>query len=62
MSLNIEKIYCDDLQFVWSVVQLAQQWSAVNVKSKNPVVAQSHEASCFKWSFVDVGSNKCADK
>jgi hypothetical protein len=38
MSLSIEGIYCDDLQ---SVVQLPQQWSALNGKSKDLVVAQS---------------------
>ena len=42
MSLYIEGIYCDDLQYV---VQLTQQWLAVNGNSKNLVVAQSHEAS-----------------
>jgi hypothetical protein len=47
MSLYIEGIYCDDLQ---SAVQLSQQWSAV-------VVAQSHKASCFSWSSVEVGSD-----
>jgi hypothetical protein len=45
-----------------SVVQLPQQWSAVNGKSKDLVVAQSHEASCFSWSSVEVDSNRCADK
>ena len=35
-----------------SAVQLTQQWAAVNGKSKNQVVAQSHEASCFGWSSV----------
>ena len=59
MSLYIEGMYCDDLQ---SVVQLPQQWSAVNGKSKDLVVAQSHEASCFSWSSVEVDSNRCADK
>ena len=38
MSLYIEGIYCDDLQ---SVIQLTQQWSAVDGKSKDLVVAQS---------------------
>jgi hypothetical protein len=38
MSHNIEGIYCDDLQ---SVVQLSQQWSTMNGKSKNLVVVQS---------------------
>ena len=54
MFLYIEGIYCDDLQ---SVVQLTQQWSAVNGKFKNLVVAQSHEASCLSWSSVEVGYN-----
>ena len=57
--ISIEGIYCDDLQ---SVVQLTQQWAAVDGKSKNLVVAQSHEASCFSWSSVEVGSNRCAGK
>ena len=56
MSLSIEGSYCDDLQ---SVVQLSQQWSAVNGKSKNLAVAQSHEASCLSWS---PGSNICSGK
>ena len=59
MSLYIKGIYCDDLQ---SVVQVPQKWSAVNGKSKDLVVAQSHEASCFSCSSVDVGSNRCAGK
>jgi hypothetical protein len=59
MSLYIERIYCDDLQ---SAVQLPQQWSAVNGKSKDLEVAQSHETSCFSWSSVEVGSNRYADK
>jgi hypothetical protein len=57
MTLNIEGIYCDDLEFV---VQLTQQRSALNRKVKNLVVAQSHEAGCFSWSSVAVGSNRCA--
>lgn len=32
-----------------------QQWAAVDGKSKNLVVAQSHEASCFSWSSVEAG-------
>ena len=51
MSPCIEGIYCDDLH---SVVQLTQQWSAVNGKSKNLVVAQSHGA-CLTWSSVYLG-------
>jgi hypothetical protein len=42
MSLCIKEIYCNDLQ---SAVQLTQQLTAVNGKSKNIVVAQSHDAS-----------------
>jgi hypothetical protein len=57
MSLYIEVIYCDDLK---PVVQLTQQWSAVNEKSKNLVVTQSHVVSCFNWSSVEVASNRCA--
>ena len=52
-------LYCDDLT---SVVQLSQQWSAVNGKFKNLVVVQSHEASCFNWSSVEVDSNRCVGK
>jgi hypothetical protein len=59
MSLYIEGIYCDDLE---SVVQLTQQWSAVNGESMNLAVAQSHEASCFIWSSVEVDSNRRAGK
>lgn len=33
-------------------VQLIQQWLAVNGKSKNPIVAQSHEPGCFRSSPV----------
>jgi hypothetical protein len=44
MSLYIKGIYCYDLQ---SAVQLTQQWTAVDGKSKNLVVARSHEASYF---------------
>ena len=36
----VKGIYYHDLQ---SVVQLTQQWAAVNGKSRNLVVAQSHE-------------------
>ena len=53
MSLYIEGIYCDDLQ---SIVQLPQQWAAVNGKSKNLVVSQSHGLA------VSAGSNRCAGK
>jgi hypothetical protein len=35
ISLCIKGTYCNDLQ---SVVQLTQQWTAVNGKSKNLVV------------------------
>jgi hypothetical protein len=49
MSLYTKRIYLDDLQ---SVVQLTQQWAAVNGKSENLVVSQSHEASCFSWSSI----------
>jgi len=59
MPLYIEGIYCEDLQ---SVVQLPQQWSAVNGKSKSLVVVQSHEVSCLNWSSEEVGSNRCAGK
>ena len=59
MSLYIKGIYYDDLQ---SIVQLTQQWTAVDGKSKNLVVAQSHEASCFSWSSVEEGPNRCAGK
>ena len=41
LSLYIEVIYREDSQ---SVVQITQQWSAVNREAKNLVVAQSHEA------------------
>jgi hypothetical protein len=58
-SLYIEGMYYDDLQ---SVVQLTQQWVAVNEKSKNAVVVQSREATCFSWSFVVVDSYRCAGK
>ena len=59
MSLYTKRIYLDDLQ---SVVQLTQQWAAVNGKSKDLAVAQSHKAGCFSWSSVEVGSNRCAGK
>lgn len=59
MSFCIEGTYYDDLQ---SAVQLPQQWSAVDGKAKNLVVAESHEASRFSWSSVEVGSNRCAGK
>lgn len=52
MPLNIEGIYREDLQ---SVVQLPQQWSTVNGKSKSLVVAQSHEAECLSWTSVEAG-------
>jgi hypothetical protein len=56
-NVFIKGISYDDLQ---SVVQLPQQWSAVNGKSKNLVVAQSYEASCFSWSSVEVDCKRCA--
>jgi hypothetical protein len=59
MSLYIEGIYHDGLR---SVLQLSQQWSSVDGKSKNLVVAQSHKAACFRWPSVEVGSNRCAGK
>jgi hypothetical protein len=59
MSLYTKGICCDDLQ---SVVQLTQQRSAVDGKSKDLVVFQSHKASCFSWSSVEVDSNRCAGK
>lgn len=55
MSLTIKGIYCDNLK---SVVQLTQQWTAVDGKSKNVVVAKFQEASCFSWFSVEVGSNR----
>ena len=42
MSFYIEGIYYDDLQ---SAVPIPQQWSAMNWKAKDLVVAQSHKAS-----------------
>jgi hypothetical protein len=38
MSLYIRGIYCNDLEYV---VQLNQQWAAVNGKTKNLLVIQS---------------------
>ena len=57
MPLYIKGICCDDLQ---SIVQQTQQWAAMEGKSKNLVVAQSHEASCLSSSSVEVDSNRCA--
>jgi hypothetical protein len=57
MSLYIKGICCDDFQ---PIVQLPQQWSDVNGKSKDLVVAQSHEFGCFSWSSVEVDSHRCA--
>jgi hypothetical protein len=57
MSLCIEGIYCDDLTVCSPTLQ---QRSAVNGKSKDLVVAQSHEASCFSCSSVEIDSNRCA--
>ena len=54
--------YLNDLQ---TAFQLGQKWAAVNGKSKDLVVAQSHEARCFSWSFCislnpeGIGSNRC---
>jgi hypothetical protein len=59
MSLYIKGIYCDDIE---SAVQLTQQWAAVDGKSMNLVVSQSHKASCFSCTSVEVGSNRCAGK
>jgi hypothetical protein len=47
--MYIKGIYCNYLQ---PVVQLTQQWTAVNGKSKNLVVAQFHEAS-LKCSSIE---------
>jgi hypothetical protein len=58
MAFCIEGNYCDGLQ----TSPTTQQWSAVNGKSKNLVGAQSHKASGFSWSTVEVGSNRCAGK
>lgn len=58
-NVSIKGIYHNDSQ---AVVQLTQQWAAVCRKSKNPVVAQSHEAGCFSWASVEVGSNGWAGK
>jgi hypothetical protein len=56
VSLYIKRICCDDLQ---SVVQLTQQWSSVNGKPKNLVVAQSHVArSRFKQMCWQVNASK----
>ena len=57
MSFCIEGIYYDDLQSL-----TPQQWSTGNGKSKNLVVVQSREASYFRLSSVEVGSNRCAGK
>lgn len=59
MSLYIEEMYCDDLQ---CIDKLLQQCSAVNGKSKNLVVAQSHEVGYFSWSSVEVGFSRRAGK
>jgi len=59
MSLNIKGNYCNNLQ---SAVQLTQQWAAVDGKSKDLVVAQSHEAECFFGNPKEIGSNRCAGK
>lgn len=46
MSLCIKGIYFNELQ---SVVQLTQQWAAVDGKSESLVV---DEASCLTWPSV----------
>lgn len=59
MPLYIKGIYWDGIQFI---VQLTQQWAALNGKPKNVVVTQSQEAICVSCSFADLGSNRCAGK
>ena len=59
LSLYIEVIYREDSQ---SVVQITQQWSAVNREAKNLVVAQSHMVSCLSWSSAEVAAKQCAGK
>jgi hypothetical protein len=54
MPLYIKGICCDDLQ---SIVQLPQQWSAVNGKPKYLVVASS-----FSWSSIEVNFNRYVEK
>ena len=49
MFLYIKGIYWNDLQ---SAVQLTQQWAAVDGKTKNLVVSQSHKARCLSWPSV----------
>ena len=52
MSLYVKGIYWNDLQ---SAVQPTQQWAAMDGKSKNLVVAHSHEDGCLSWSSVEAG-------
>jgi hypothetical protein len=59
MFLYIKGICCNDI--LQCVVQLAQQYKAMDGKSKDLVVTRSHEASCFSWSSVEVHSNGCAE-
>lgn len=61
-SQNLENVSILRESIVITIVQLTQQWSGVNGKFKNLVVAQSHVASCFSWSSVGVGSNTCPGK
>jgi hypothetical protein len=37
---------------VMTIVQLTQQWVAMNQKTNNLVVDLSQEASCFSWYLV----------
>lgn len=52
-------MHCDDLYFV---LQLIQQWAAVDKKYKNLEVSQSQEASCLSLSSIEVASNICSGK
>jgi hypothetical protein len=52
MSLYIKGNYWNDLQFV---VQLTQQWEAVNGKFKNQLISRYQEAGCFSWPSVWAG-------
>ena len=51
MSPYIMGIHWDALD---SVVQLTQQWAAMDGKFKGLVVAHSHEASCLRLSSIEV--------
>ena len=45
-----------EMRVYWNDLQTAvQQRLSVNGKSKNLVVAQSHEAGCLRWSSVCAG-------